>query len=71
MNNVTVDLGITLVQLAIAWTLKPTPVSCVLVGAKSPGQVADHVGASDVELDAEALERIETILTGTPKTSAE
>jgi aryl-alcohol dehydrogenase-like predicted oxidoreductase len=38
----------TLVQLAIAWTLQHPAVSCTLVGAKSPTQVREHVGAADV-----------------------
>lgn len=60
------DLGITLVQLALAWAMRPGTVSCLLAGAKSLDQVADYIRAAEVELDAEALGRIETILADTP-----
>jgi aryl-alcohol dehydrogenase-like predicted oxidoreductase len=38
--------GMTLVQLAIAWTLQHPVVSCTLVGAKNPKQVQEHLGAA-------------------------
>lgn len=54
--------GISLVQLAIAWTARLPVVSCVLVGAKDPGQVAEHVGASGLRLTKAELEQIERAL---------
>jgi aryl-alcohol dehydrogenase-like predicted oxidoreductase len=60
------DLELSLVQLAIAWALRLEPVSCVLVGAKNPGQVADHLGAVGARLGAEDLARIEAILADAP-----
>jgi aryl-alcohol dehydrogenase-like predicted oxidoreductase len=39
--------GMSLVQLAIAWTLLKPVVSCTLVGAKNPAQVLEHVHAPD------------------------
>jgi aryl-alcohol dehydrogenase-like predicted oxidoreductase len=51
------DKGLTLVQFAIAWLLRDPAITCVLVGAKSPTQVADYLPAvgvtfSDAELTA-------------------
>jgi len=55
---------LTLVQLAIAWTLRLDVVSCTLVGAKSPEQISDHGKAAGVTLSAADLERIEKALAG-------
>jgi aryl-alcohol dehydrogenase-like predicted oxidoreductase len=56
------EKGITLVQLAIAWTLRLPVVSCTLVGAKSAAQLAEHGGAAAVRFTAPELARIEAIL---------
>lgn len=50
-----------LVQLAIAWTLATPGVTAALVGAKSPEQVDEHLGALDVRLSAEDIACIEAI----------
>lgn len=62
LQAVAADKNITLVQLAIAWLLRREEVTCVLVGAKNPDQVKEHVGAADVAFSDEELERIENIL---------
>lgn len=62
LQAVAADKNITLVQLAIAWLLRREEVTCVLVGAKNPDQVKEHVGAADVAFSNEELERIENIL---------
>lgn len=67
LAEVAADIGITLVQLAIAWTMRLASVSCTLVGAKNPEQVAEHIGAAEVKLSADELERIEMILADTPE----
>jgi aryl-alcohol dehydrogenase-like predicted oxidoreductase len=54
--------GISLVQLAIAWTLRHGAVSCTLVGAKSPGQLREHLGAAGVAFSPAELRDIEGIL---------
>jgi aryl-alcohol dehydrogenase-like predicted oxidoreductase len=54
--------GITLVQLAIAWTLARLVVSCTLVGAKSPEQAREHVAAAGIVLSAGELAAIEAAL---------
>ena len=66
LKEVAGDLGITMVQLAIAWCLRQEAVSCVLVGAKNPTQVEEHLMAAEVDLADEVIERIETILEDTP-----
>lgn len=54
--------GLSLVQLAIGWTLRLPAVSVCLVGAKSPEQVREHVGAQGWRLSQEELARIDAIL---------
>lgn len=56
------DKGISLVQLAVAWLLRSPAVTCVLVGAKSPEQVAEHVKAAGVTFSGPELARVEQIL---------
>ncbi len=47
--------GITLTQLAIAWTVAQPGLTHALVGARNPEQVEENAGAGDVELTAEEL----------------
>jgi aryl-alcohol dehydrogenase-like predicted oxidoreductase len=61
------DLQVTMVQLAIAWCLRQRAVSCVIVGGKSPAQVADYVKAGETDLSAESVARIEVILRDAPQ----
>ena len=61
------DKSISLVQLAIAWLLRLEAVTCVLVGAKNPQQVAEQAGAADVTFSQDELARIEEILADAPK----
>jgi aryl-alcohol dehydrogenase-like predicted oxidoreductase len=50
---------ISLVQLAVAWTLVRPVVSCTLVGAKSPDQAREHAAASGVTFTPGELADIE------------
>lgn len=53
---------ISLVQFAVAWTLRLPVVSCTLVGAKSGTQLAEHIGAVGVTFTAAEEKRIQEIL---------
>ncbi|MXX12924.1 MAG: aldo/keto reductase [Gemmatimonadetes bacterium] len=66
LQSVAADKNMTMVQLAIAWLLRREEVTCVLVGAKNPDQVKEHVGAADVAFSDGELECIEKILQHTP-----
>jgi aryl-alcohol dehydrogenase-like predicted oxidoreductase len=57
--------GLSLLQLAIGWTLRLPAVTTCLVGAKNPAQVADHVGSQGWQLSEEELRRIDAILADT------
>jgi voltage-dependent potassium channel beta subunit len=56
------DLGLTMAQLAIAWTLQNPGVSAAIVGATRPEQVRENVRASGVRLDEAVLRRIDEAL---------
>jgi aryl-alcohol dehydrogenase-like predicted oxidoreductase len=56
------EAGLTLAQLAVAWTLQNPNVSAAIVGATRPEQVRENVRASGVRLDAEVLRRIDEVL---------
>jgi len=62
LRPVAEDAGLTLAQLAIAWTLQNPNVSAAIVGATRPEQVRENVRASGVRLDAAILRRIDEIL---------
>jgi aryl-alcohol dehydrogenase-like predicted oxidoreductase len=52
-------LGITMAQLAIAWTLREPNVASAIVGASRPQQVDDNAAASGIELDDATLAAID------------
>ncbi len=54
--------NLTLIQLAIGWLLRLSAVTCVLVGAKNPAQVAEHVGGQGWKLTDAELKEIESVL---------
>jgi voltage-dependent potassium channel beta subunit len=56
------EAGLSLAQLAVAWTLQNTNVSAAIIGASRPEQVTENVKAAGVTLDAEAMKQIDDIL---------
>ena len=56
------DAGLTLAQLAVAWTLQNPNVSAAIVGASRPEQVHDNAQAAGVVLEAALLKRIDDVL---------
>ncbi len=64
------EAGLTLAQLAIAWTLQNENVASAIVGASRPEQVTDNVKAAGVTLDADALAAIDAALGDIPERDA-
>lgn len=56
------ELGVSFVEMALAWILRQPNVASALVGASRPEQIEANVKAVDVELSPETLEKIEEIL---------
>lgn len=62
------DLGITMAQLAVAWTLANDNVAGAIVGASKPEQIESNAAASGVKLDASVLGAIDEALGDLPET---
>ena len=56
------DAGLSMAQLAVAWTLQNPNVSAAIVGATRPEQVRENVKAAGVRLDAALMSRIDVAL---------
>jgi aryl-alcohol dehydrogenase-like predicted oxidoreductase len=56
------EAGLTMAQLAVAWTLQNDNVSAAIIGATRPEQVTDTVKASDVRLDDGVMAAIDDVL---------
>jgi aryl-alcohol dehydrogenase-like predicted oxidoreductase len=56
------ELGITLAQLAVAWTLHNPAVDVAIVGTRDPAHVDEALAAADLDLDDEVMERINLIM---------
>jgi aryl-alcohol dehydrogenase-like predicted oxidoreductase len=56
------EAGLSLAQLAVAWTLQNQNVSAAIVGATRPDQVRENVKAAGVRLDAGLMRRIDEAL---------
>jgi aryl-alcohol dehydrogenase-like predicted oxidoreductase len=62
LKPVAEQAGLTLAQLAVAWTLQNPAVSAAIIGATRPEQVRENAKASGVRLDPEVLSQIDEIL---------
>lgn len=63
LNSLAEQRGQTLAQMALAWLLKDTRVTSVLIGASKPEQLADSLKSLDnIDFSANELEKIEAIL---------
>jgi aryl-alcohol dehydrogenase-like predicted oxidoreductase len=58
------EAGLSMAQLAVAWTLQNQNVSAAIVGATRPEQVRENVKAAGVRLDAGLMSRIDEVLGG-------
>jgi voltage-dependent potassium channel beta subunit len=66
--NIADDLGISMAQLALAWTLKNPNISTTITGASKPQQVVENMKAIDAvsQLTDDVMEKIEEILDNKP-----
>jgi aryl-alcohol dehydrogenase-like predicted oxidoreductase len=62
LSPIAADAGLSMAQLAVAWTLQNPKVSAAIVGATRPEQVRENVKASGVRLDAALMSRIDEVL---------
>lgn len=63
LNDIALQRGQTLAQMALSWLLKDDRVTSVLIGASKPAQLADSLKCLDnIKFSAEELTKIEAIL---------
>src|SRR5487761_1135302 len=62
LGAVAADVGLSMPQLAVAWTLQNPNVSAAIIGATRPEQVRENVKAAGVQLDAGLMRRIDEAL---------
>ncbi|MFB9314480.1 aldo/keto reductase family protein [Nocardioides plantarum] len=62
LQPVAADAGLSMAQLAVAWTLQNPNVASAIIGASRPEQVTDNVKAAGVTLDADVLSAIDEIV---------
>lgn len=68
LNQLAVERGQSLAQMALAWVLRRKEVTSVLIGASSVEQLADNIDAlKGLDFAHEELERIDDILNGVIK----
>lgn len=62
LDNLAKEMGISLSQLALAWTLRIDNVASAIIGASKVSQVKENAKASGIKLSEEILKKIEAIL---------
>jgi aryl-alcohol dehydrogenase-like predicted oxidoreductase len=62
LQTIAGEMGCTLPELAVAWTLAWPVVSGAIVGARRPSQLDDWIGAGAIELDDARLDEIAALL---------
>jgi aryl-alcohol dehydrogenase-like predicted oxidoreductase len=62
LREVAREAGLSMAQLAVAWTLQNPNVSAAIIGATRPEQVRENVGASGVTLERAVMRRIDDAL---------
>jgi voltage-dependent potassium channel beta subunit len=68
LMNIADKLGISMAQLALAWTLKNPNISTTITGSSRPEQIVENMKAIDVvsQLTDDLMEKIEVILDNKP-----
>jgi aryl-alcohol dehydrogenase-like predicted oxidoreductase len=62
LKTVAQQRGITLAQLAVAWTLAHPAVQVTIIGARRPIHLEESAAAADIEFTAEDLAAIDAVL---------
>ena len=62
LKEVADGLGLSRTQLALAWVLRDSQMSCAITGATKPAQIEESLGAAGVDLPEDVLDRIDEVL---------
>jgi len=66
LGQLAAELGITLPELALAWTLRVSPVTSAIMGASRPEQVDQNAKAGGLRFSVEVWQRVEQIMGNAP-----
>jgi aryl-alcohol dehydrogenase-like predicted oxidoreductase len=66
LEEIGADHGLSPGEVAIAWTLRQPAVTAAIVGGRRPDQVEGIIGAAELRLSEDELDRIESFLTQNP-----
>ena len=68
LMNIADELGASMAQLALAWTLKNPHISTAITGSSKPEQIVENMKAIDVvsQLSDDVMKKIEEILDNQP-----
>ncbi|MFI6024974.1 aldo/keto reductase [Amycolatopsis magusensis] len=61
VKEVAVELGRTPAQVGLAWTLRNPGVTTPIIGARTPGQLKDNLGALEIDFTAAQLTRLDEV----------
>jgi aryl-alcohol dehydrogenase-like predicted oxidoreductase len=64
LRPIAYELGVSLAELAVAWTLLRDEVTSAIVGARRPEQIEQVVGGADLSIPSDAQQAIEVVLQG-------
>jgi aryl-alcohol dehydrogenase-like predicted oxidoreductase len=62
LGRVADDAGLSLVHLAVAWVLRNPAVTSAIIGPRTMEQLTTQLGAADVDLDDDLLDRVDEIV---------
>jgi aryl-alcohol dehydrogenase-like predicted oxidoreductase len=60
-SAIAAELKVTTAQVALAWTLLNPGVTATILGARTPAQLQDNLGALEVALEPKHIERLEAV----------
>ncbi|HEX7386553.1 MAG TPA: aldo/keto reductase [Castellaniella sp.] len=61
MRTIAAKRGVSVARIALAWLLSRPHVTSVILGAKRLDQLDDNLGAADIVLDADELDRLDAV----------
>ncbi|GAB6908689.1 Uncharacterized oxidoreductase YrpG [Desulfosarcina cetonica] len=61
MRDIAREKSVSVARIALAWLLHQPVVTSVIIGAKTPEQLADNLAATEVRLTADDLARLNTV----------
>ncbi|MEO8696550.1 MAG: aldo/keto reductase [Acidimicrobiales bacterium] len=62
LSHLAADAGVSLTHLALAWNVEHPAVTAALIGPRTEEQIDDLLGAGDLRLDRDTLDRIDAIV---------